>query len=110
MNSIINYVMNGGILIGVSAGSIIMTPTIEIAAIGKEADPNHIGIQDLKALGLVSFEFMPHWDGREGSLEPINKYARERNTITYVVKDGGGVVVANNDIEVIGETRIVNHN
>lgn len=60
-----SYVHKGGILIGVSAGSILTTPTIEMAGYGKDADENHIGLMDKQALALVDFEFSPHWDGSD---------------------------------------------
>lgn len=45
--------------------SILTTPTIEIAGYGEDADENEVGLNDMKALGLVDFEFAPHWDGLE---------------------------------------------
>ncbi|WP_199621429.1 Type 1 glutamine amidotransferase-like domain-containing protein [Paenibacillus alkalitolerans] len=50
------YVNKGGILIGVSAGSILMTKTIGFAGYGVDGDRNVV---------YVDFEFLPHWDGSE---------------------------------------------
>lgn len=47
------------IFVGVSAGSIIMTPKINIASVD-DGDENKCGLQDLTGLCLVDFEFSPH--------------------------------------------------
>ncbi|GGA24071.1 Type 1 glutamine amidotransferase-like domain-containing protein [Paenibacillus physcomitrellae] len=107
LNALRKYAANGGILIGVSAGSILMTPTIGLAGFGEEADLSRNRTEDLQALGLVSFEFLPHWDGTEEAVDAANKYARERKVPVYMVQDGGGVVVDQQRIEQFGEVRIV---
>jgi len=49
------------IYIGVSAGSIIAGPDIEIAGWGSEGDENNIGLKNLKGLGLTDFIIFPHY-------------------------------------------------
>jgi len=98
-----SYVNNGGILIGISAGSILMTKTIEIAGYGEGGDENLIGIEDKSALGFVDFEFMPHWNGTEESLNPIKTYAKLKNTVVYVCKDGDGIIIFDDIIKVMGD-------
>jgi len=97
-----SYVSNGGILIGVSAGSILTTRTIEIAGYGDDCDENIIGIEDKSALGLVDFEFMPHWDGTVEYLNSIRNYSKLKNTVVYVCKDGDGIIVDDNNVKMIG--------
>lgn len=79
-----------------------MSKTIDIAGYGEKGDENIIGIQNKSALGLVDFEFMPHWDGTEKSLDSVRSYARRNNTVVYVCKDGDGVVVDNDNVRLIG--------
>ncbi|MBE7214831.1 Type 1 glutamine amidotransferase-like domain-containing protein [Shewanella benthica] len=52
------YVTDGGALIGVSAGAMIMTPSIDTAILC--GDANYVGLQDLSGLSLVPFHFVPH--------------------------------------------------
>jgi dipeptidase E len=52
------YVANGGVLIGVSAGAILMTPDIGPSAFG--GDERLAGEQDDRGLALVDFAFAPH--------------------------------------------------
>lgn len=48
-------------IVGVSAGSIILTPTIRIAG-AIEPDDNPRGIKTLDALNVVESEYLPHYD------------------------------------------------
>ncbi|GIU35832.1 Type 1 glutamine amidotransferase-like domain-containing protein [Shewanella schlegeliana] len=52
------YAINGGGLVGVSAGAMIMTPSIASASLC--GDINHCELDDLIALNLVDFMFSPH--------------------------------------------------
>ncbi|MEK3827755.1 Type 1 glutamine amidotransferase-like domain-containing protein [Paenibacillus sp. FSL K6-1558] len=99
-----SYVSDGGILIGVSAGSILMTPTIQIAGYGEDADENHIGLTDLQALALVDFEFAPHWDRSEEMMQSFREYAQNHQSKVYACPDGGAVVVENESLELYGGT------
>ena len=99
------YVHNGGVLIGISAGSILMTKTIALSGLGEDVDDNFIGIQDLSALGLVEFEFMPHLGDRKNhnALKQIEEYAKSKNTSVYCCENGSGVVVDGDSIKLIGD-------
>ncbi|QOS77700.1 Type 1 glutamine amidotransferase-like domain-containing protein [Paenibacillus sp. JNUCC31] len=103
-----SYVNKGGILIGVSAGSILTTPTIEIAGYGEDADENHVGFIDKQALALVDFEFSPHWDGTEEALDSLRDYAHANSTTVYACKDGGGIVIDGEVVESYGDVRRIN--
>lgn len=52
-----DYGENGGVIVGVSAGAHIISPTIGTAQFG---DENDVGLDDLLSLGLVKFEMKPH--------------------------------------------------
>ncbi|MCF7755786.1 Type 1 glutamine amidotransferase-like domain-containing protein [Paenibacillus xylanexedens] len=104
-----SYVKSGGILIGVSAGSILTTPTIEIAGYGEEADENKVGLNDIKALGLVDFEIAPHWDGSEDTLNSLREYTRVNRTAVYVCQDGGGLVIDGESVELYGNVSLVDY-
>jgi dipeptidase E len=99
------YVKEGGILIGISAGSIIMTNDISVAGLGEESDENIIGMEDKTGLGLVDFEFAPHWNGSMEYLELISKYAKDKNKVVYACKDGDGIIIDGNDIKLIGDVK-----
>ena len=95
------YVRTGGILIGVSAGSIIMSKTINITTLH---DENTIGLKDYTALGLVDFEFFPHLDhNMKQYLEDLKKYSIKSNLVIYACKDGDGIIVNDYEIKFFGE-------
>lgn len=55
-------VERGAVYVGVSAGSIIAGPSIEIAGWGIDGDENKIGLKDLKGFGLTDTTVFPHFD------------------------------------------------
>jgi len=59
-DTIVNLLNRGGIYIGVSAGAIILSPTIQIAA-SIDPDPNEVGLTNLEGFGLIDFEVLPHY-------------------------------------------------
>jgi len=93
------YVSNGGILIGVSAGAMLMSETIEIAEL---IDEDSKGLEDKESLGLVDFEFMPHWEQNRGHLNELLEYSKRKERIIYVCNDGDGIIVNDDRIKFIG--------
>ena len=55
---LITYANSGKLIIGVSAGAIVMTPDINCSQFC--GDKNYIGLKDLEGLALVDFLFIPH--------------------------------------------------
>lgn len=95
------YVEQGGILIGISAGSIILSKTIDMAQFG---DEDIVGIADRSSLGIVDFQFMPHWSDDESIkyLDLLKDYSKEKKTTIYACNDGDGIVIDDDDIKFIG--------
>lgn len=88
------FVENGGVLMGLSAGSIIMTPSITLAGTPKfDCDPNDVKLKNLKSLGLVHFEFFPHYSGKKKVDGELLKYSKAVNHPVYACADGDGIVV-----------------
>ncbi|KKW18085.1 MAG: hypothetical protein UY60_C0022G0003 [Parcubacteria group bacterium GW2011_GWB1_50_9] len=82
----------GGVYIGVSAGAIILAPTIQIAA-SVDPEPNEVGITDLTGLNIINFEIHPHYDSTHDeelfSYQKItkNKIVRISNSQALVIKN-----------------------
>jgi dipeptidase E len=99
--ALVQYVAKGGVLIGVSAGSILMTPDISTSSLcGDELIP---GETDFTGLGLVGFCFAPHFGTRDVTLGILKKYSRQKKTIIYAAKDTGAIIVQENEIKCIGD-------
>ena len=58
---IIDLVKEGTIYVGVSAGSIIAGPSIEIAGWGSEGDQNEVNLTDLTGFNLTNVAVFPHY-------------------------------------------------
>jgi dipeptidase E len=100
-----NYVRRGGVLAGLSAGALIMTPSIQMAGVpGLEPDENEIGLKDLSGLAVVPFEFSPHFEPTKARIQRHIAYSEKTSRPIYASLDGGGVVVEGRGISLIGPT------
>lgn len=96
-----DYVEKGGVLIGVSAGSILMSQTIGIAAL---CDKNNIGLKDYSSLGLTNFEFFPHFDKNDNQVvKRLKEYSLANKSVIYACSDGDGIIVNGEDMQFFGE-------
>jgi len=91
------YAKSGKILIGVSAGAIIMTPSINTTLAfhpqtGDLDKLNTAGLKNFNALHLVNFEFIPHFDEKEKEVFAKN-YSQKRKNPIYACNDGSGIIV-----------------
>lgn len=91
--------LEGKLLTGVSAGSIIMSKTIKIASF---YDENEVHLEQLDGLDLVDFEFMPHWDETEQLMEKLLSYSLHQEASIFTCADGDGIVITDNHIELFG--------
>lgn len=67
------------IYIGVSAGSIIVGPSVEIAGWGTAADENNLGLKDLSGLGLTDYIIYPHYSEElKLELEEFKKISKNK--------------------------------
>jgi dipeptidase E len=93
-------VEKGKLLIGLSAGSIMMSKTIKIA---DYIDENIVDLQTVDALDLIDFEFMPHWDVQQPRLEELLEYSLTNQNTIYTCYDGDGIVIQGDSTEFFGK-------
>lgn len=86
------------VYVGVSAGSIIATPTIEVASIPPR-DNNIPGLTDLSGLNFVDFEIEPHCD--QARFLTLENYAKNRPHPLYALDDQSAVRVEDRKVQVI---------
>lgn len=55
-----SLLQRGGVYVGVSAGSVIVGPSISIAN-EVEPDPNDIGLEDLTGFNIINLIILPHY-------------------------------------------------
>ena len=101
------YAERGGVVAGLSAGAILLTPTIGMAAYPKfDADRNEVKLKNLQALGLVRFEFFPHYVNKSRYNKALENYSKGKKIPIFAVEDGGGIIVDGDNTECIGKTVI----
>ncbi len=92
---------NKKVFVGSSAGTLLLTPTIEIAAMEPGPDINKCDLKDLTGLGLVDFEVEPHCD--EARFKLVEQYAKQREYPVYAIDDQTAIKVDGHEVEVITE-------
>ena len=92
-----SWALRGGILVGDSAGAMLMTANIEIARFGQTPVP--ADLSDLAALGLVDFEINPHLGSYGVPSEGLRGYSQQKDITVYGVPDGCGLAVVDGIIE-----------
>lgn len=94
---------NHGLLMGMSAGIHIMSPTIELSLV---ADGNYLGLSgdELNSLGLVDFLVKPHADAWMYYEELFRNYATKYGKPVYMIKDGQAVWACDHGIREYGGT------
>lgn len=94
------YARGGGTLIGLSAGSILMTPDIRSAALC--GDENEVGLEDLSALGLVPFLCVPHAQVIGDLAEKMLRLSQESARPVIAIRDDQALFVKDGVLEAVG--------
>jgi dipeptidase E len=86
----------GGVLAGLSAGAILTTPNIGLAAYPPfDRDENEVEIPESRwgALDLVDFEFFPHFRTSRKIRDALCSYSERSRFPLYACRDGSGIIV-----------------
>jgi dipeptidase E len=96
-----NFAMSGKVLVGTSAGAILMTPSICTAALCgdmPDRDPQ------IASLNLVPFHFWPHYVNGNENDEAASLLLNSLQ-VTYACPDGSGVIVDGPEVALVGAVR-----
>ncbi|NLS18027.1 type 1 glutamine amidotransferase-like domain-containing protein [Rhizobium sp. P40RR-XXII] len=96
-----DWALGGGVLIGTSAGAILMTPTIATDALFTGEMPEALSKET--ALDLVPFEFFPHLNEKPSYLNELIRYSKFTSRPILACNDGDGIVVSNGRADSIGK-------
>ena len=103
-----DYAAGGGVLAGLSAGAIMLTPNINLAGYPEfDRDENEVALSDYQALDLAGFEFMPHYQPTRRFHAAMREYSQRVNHPVVLCPDGGGVVVHDEEVRFCGEISIL---
>lgn len=89
---------DGGILLGISAGAIVLTPSINISHVFYRSRTDRH-----QAVGLVDFHFLPYWNQREDRLEAVKRCSLENKATLYACRDGEEMVVREGKMDMVGD-------
>lgn len=85
--------------IGVSAGSYIACPTVEMAT-WKHQDKNTCGLKDLSALGLVPFLMSVHYTNDYEEI--LKREIAKTNYEVKILSDDQALLVENDEVKLVG--------
>jgi dipeptidase E len=88
------------IYVGMSAGTIIAAPTIEVASL-PIGDENLPGLTDLTGFEWVNFELEPHCT--KDRFAAVEEYAKTKPYPVYAIDDQTAIKVVGDKIEVVSE-------
>lgn len=89
----------GGIYLGVSAGSLIMTPSIRPAG-DILADENTVGITDLKGFSIYKHDIVPHFE--EALDAKTKEYEKQYTVHVDRVGNNQAIIIDNQGARLIG--------
>lgn len=98
---IIEAIGNGKIYVGVSAGSIIAGPDIDIAGWGIDGDLNEVKLKDLSGLNLTDISIFPHFDETRNRQE-VEEFKKTASHTVIELTDNQAVFVSGNNFRIIG--------
>lgn len=111
------FLKAGGVVIGVSAGAMLLTKSIactvnyhsEIGNLKETTgyDYGDLNKEDLIGLGLLDFEFIPHFKNSNKDVLLKGYIDSSSNTI-FGCSDGAGLVIKDEEIEICGNCFIYN--
>jgi dipeptidase E len=86
-----NFIKSNRLYIGVSAGSIIVHKTIEIAGYGKHGDKNNIKLRDLRGLDVIKTAILPHYKIK--LRKDANNFRKKVEYPVMELRDGQALVI-----------------
>jgi dipeptidase E len=101
------YAENGGVLAGLSAGGLIMSPTIKLAADeGLGPDENEVGLLEMDGMNLFPFEFSPHFEPTTKQVKAHIAYSLTTENPVFASVDGGGIIIDGDTYSVCGNSAL----
>jgi len=87
------FVKDGGLYVGVSAGSILVGKRIEIAGWGIEGDPNDINLRNLNGFNFTNIAIYTHY--KPSLKKEVNEFKQKVDYPVETLEDGKAIVIKN---------------
>lgn len=94
-----DFVKKGKLYLGVSAGSIIAGPDIEIAGYDSNWDKNIIGLDNLKGFELTNISISPHYV--EAEKEIVEKFRKKVDFQVLELTDEQALLITDKETKII---------
>jgi peptidase E len=92
-----DFIEGYGVYIGVSGGSVLMSPDLDE---GLSMSVNDVGLEDLSGFGYVDFYIVSHWDWREDKMKMLT-YSWKTGKRIIPLTDQQGILVINDTCKII---------
>lgn len=99
---VIKLVNQGIIYVGVSAGSVMAGPDIEIAGWGIGGDKNDVDLKDLTGFNLTNISIFPHFE-EDKHRQDVEEFKKKVNYPVIELTDNQAVFIKGERYRVIGE-------
>ncbi len=108
MRSLLAFAQTPGkVVAGFSAGAILLTPSITTASFPRfDRDDNYVNLKNLKSLGLVNYEFFPHYRNSDRYRRALSQYSRKSPYPLLGSPDFGGIVLNENETRIVGPAQV----
>ena len=103
-DAIEDFIHSGRLTVAVSAGALILGPSIGSARFGDDS-LNHYGND--AALGVVDFEVFPHWNELSHFKEPLMGYSATVSHPVRIINDHEAIYIDSRGIRTLGDTLVV---
>jgi dipeptidase E len=99
------FLKRGGVLCGLSAGGIVLTPHVHTASFPHiDRDENPWDMKNLSAMRLVNFEFFPHYKNSKRYDAELLHHSKKSQIPLYACADGGGIIIEGDQISFYGKS------
>jgi dipeptidase E len=99
------FAENGGVMAGLSAGGLIMSPTVKLAADeGLGPDENDVGLLNFDGMDLFPVEFSPHFEPTPKQVKAHIAYSLNTEHPVFASSDGGGIIIDGDTYSVCGNS------
>lgn len=96
-----DFLADDKVYVGVSAGSIVVGTSIEIAGATEHGDRNDVGIEDTRGLRQVPFMISPHYVGSERFA--LDRFARSKPLRPIIgIADGQAILCEGDRYRIVG--------
>lgn len=100
---LVEYVQNGGIIVGVSGGGVLLGESVNLFQLFIDDDK-----QSSETLQFVDFEFLPHYNRwNDDFKQKVREYSERRKKKIVCVNDGDGLMVDGDSIRMIGNVQVI---